>query len=340
MACTLAVACITACADGLTNPETVTQEPLLPAIVVHPDVHSLTISVEPDTVIAGSPDTIQVSISVDSTTCLGCDLAETRLLVGLLFRDQEGVPIQHSEADFLLSEIPAVHECNVDPAEPGRPYPLLACDAGPGHRLDFRFLTLGIAGVDTISVFAANLGEVGNMQDAFAKVIIEDDCDFFSEPVPDPLLNDPTVQQMLGDMWEASNPDDPALWEEQGGFIVDFEGELQLIEFESNAGGVICGAPFTGAEIVRIQAELGGVVLGHFHTHPHTHGVLTADYCPNPDDPYEYFGTGASPQDLNAARQADWPSYIVDAGQVHAMLPRHPEGQVPQTYQRNYCPGE
>lgn len=165
----------------------------------------------------------------------------------------------------------------------------------------------------------------GDIDDVVLSVKVVGGCDFFKNPTGDPLLQDPSVQQAFRDYWTNSNPGPNG--SEQGGWIVEQNGQITVVPFGSNANPQVCTATVSGSEMNQI-VQNGGTIQGFFHTHPHPPGsrVPAGATCAGAGVPGARFGDGASQADQTAAGASPWPSYVVDRDHVHALPPNYQKG--------------
>lgn len=126
-------------------------------------------------------------------------------------------------------------------------------------------------------------GDLDFNDNILSVVVTPDLCNLFgSNPTGDASLDDPAVQQELKHLWGHSDPADPVQSNrhEQGGYIVNRNGQREIVEFASNTSPSVCSATITGQEIQAIQ-QSGGTIEGFVHTHPHTPGTPAPDpTCP------------------------------------------------------------
>ena len=126
-------------------------------------------------------------------------------------------------------------------------------------------------------------------------------CQLFPTPPADPLLTNPAVQQALKDLWNNSNTTDPnpANRTEQGGWIIERNGVIEMIPFGGNANPGPCGANSPAGEMQSIQAMPGVKIIAFVHTHPQTHGAAapTDGSCKGNRLPNKTFGDNPSAAD-------------------------------------------
>jgi hypothetical protein len=181
-------------------------------------------------------------------------------------------------------------------------------------------------------------GDLDFNDNILSVVVTPDQCNLFgSNPTGDAVLDDPAVQEDLKHLWGHSDPTDPAQKNrhEQGGYIVNRNGQREIVEFSSNSAPSVCGATITPTDMQAIQ-QSGGTIEGFVHTHPHTPGAPVPDpSCPGYGNPNMHFGDGASPQDELAMDASPWPGYVMDKKHVHRMDPYHQSGDPVAKFNRD-----
>ena len=181
-------------------------------------------------------------------------------------------------------------------------------------------------------------GDLDYNDNILSVVVTPDTCNLFgSNPTGDAALDDPAVQEDLKHLWGHSTPTDPVQKNrhEQGGYIVNRNGQREIVEFASNAAPSVCSAAVVGSEITAIQ-QSGGTIEGFVHTHPHTPGSPVPDpSCPGYNSPNTHMGDGASIADEQAMGASPFPGYVMDGKHVHKMSPFHQVGNPVTKFNRD-----
>ena len=167
------------------------------------------------------------------------------------------------------------------------------------------------------------------------------DCEMFDEEVSDPLLLDPAVQEILMELAELSNFDQPfANRLERGGYIVEQpDGSIEFLEHryltpEGTLGGQpeLCMLPWDPGYQKDIT-DGGGTILGQIHTHPKHRGTepnpgTCNQWIPKPDGTFDVqprpgprlrFTAGPSLVDLEdwESAAAPWPGYLMSPDRIY-----------------------
>jgi hypothetical protein len=181
-------------------------------------------------------------------------------------------------------------------------------------------------------------GDLDFNDNILSVVVTPDLCNLFgSNPTGDAPLDDPAVQQELKHLWGHSDPTNPEQHKrfEQGGYIVNRNGQREVVEFASNSSPSVCSATVTGQEITAIQ-QSGGTIEGFVHTHPHTPGTPVPDpSCPNYGNPNFHMGDGVSIRDEEIMDASPFPGYVMDQKHMHRMDPFHQVNDPVSTFNRD-----
>lgn len=105
-----------------------------------------------------------------------------------------------------------------------------------------------------------------------------------------------------------------------GGYIVEQDGQLDMVPFGSNQSPQVCSSTIDLSEV-----PAGATLVGLVHTHPHTPGapVPTDGSCSGNTAPGMVYGNGPSKADLDAAATSPYPLYVIDPDEVHRVPPHY-----------------
>lgn len=154
-------------------------------------------------------------------------------------------------------------------------------------------------------------------------------CDFLNETAPDSLLSDTTVQRIMSDLWSVTNPGDLQQGLEQGGYLIERAGRIELVPYSATRQDLCTISRYENEyEIAESAFRNGqyvgpGTLIAAVHTHPLSSGVYpNVGRCDEISDPYMLVREGPSPADwkhlkklYSAGREV--PGIIIDPANVY-----------------------